>query len=86
MSPMRSPIDRRSYLTEVVYDPERGDFTERAVPHPFAATLPEGADGGAVPADAAPSDAGRPGEAPGARVACGPERRERVLVTAEGPA
>jgi hypothetical protein len=86
MSPMRSPIDRRSYLTEVVYDPERGDFTERSVPHPFAAALPEGTDGGAVPADAAPSDAGRPGGAPGAGVACGPERRERVPVAAEGPA
>jgi hypothetical protein len=81
MSPMRSPIDRRSYLTEVVYDPERGDFTERSVPHPFAAALPKGADGGVVQTDAVV-----PGGAPGAGVECGPERREQVLVAAEGPA
>jgi hypothetical protein len=78
MSPMRGLIDRRSYLTQIVYDPERGDFTERAVAHPFAA--PEDPAAGVAPPDGADI-----AEAAVARVERVPEGGERALVLAGCP-
>jgi hypothetical protein len=37
MGPQRILTDRRGYLTETVFDAERGVFCERALPPPFTA-------------------------------------------------
>jgi hypothetical protein len=60
MGPQRILTDRRGYLTETVFDAERGVFSERTVPPPFAALpqpFPEesgGAEPAAVRADPLP--------------------------------
>lgn len=77
---MRDLIDRRSYLTEIVYDPERGDFTERTVAHPFAVAFLEDGETGPVPADGASIADERV-----ARVDPVPEPSECVLLMADCP-
>jgi histidine decarboxylase len=48
MSPYKRFSDHRGHLTEIDYDPERGNFTQVAVPHPFLAELSKGDAAGPV--------------------------------------